>query len=334
MRPHGHHVNHKKAPQLPTGPTEYHQFFRIPRFHWWKAVLAIVVIPVAYVASTSTFTWALTLVSDSFGLGLVRAETSGDGVVTMTPALLLASNLALGLLIPVSLGLQRLQFGQPARWMHSVQGRFRWKLALTFAAVLVPVWIVYGTLWTMMSPEAAGVSGPPATLGSTILLFTVVLLTSPLQAAGEEYAARGLLARSFGSLTTRPRVALLLALLAPNVMFTVVHGLSDLWLVVYTFCCGLAFAVVTWRTGGLEGAVVLHAVNNTIILLIASFFSEEVTIDRSSGHGEVMLPGAFLMLASATGIWLWARHRRIARFADPDSGLSESSGQGTSARTR
>ncbi|MDK8433833.1 MULTISPECIES: CPBP family intramembrane glutamic endopeptidase [unclassified Brevibacterium] len=252
----------------------------------------------------------------------------------MTPALLLASNLALGLLIPVSLGLQRLLFGQPTRWMHSVQGCFRWKLALTFAAVLVPVWIVYGTLWTMMNREAAGVSGPPATPGSTIILFTVVLLTSPLQAAGEEYAARGLLARSFGSLTTRPRVALLLALLAPNAMFTAVHGLSDLWLVVYTFCCGLAFAVVTWRTGGLEGAVVLHAVNNTVLLLVASFFSEEVTIDRSSGHGEVMLPGAFLMLASAAGMWLWARRQGISRFADPNSGLSQSSGQGTPARTR
>lgn len=144
-----------------------------------------------------------------------------------------------------------------------------------------------------------------------------MLLTTPLQAAGEEYAARGLLARSFGSLTTHPRVALLLALLAPNIMFTVVHGLSNPWLVVYTFCSGLAFAIVTWRTGGLEGAVVLHAVNNTILLLVASFFSEEVTIDRSSGHGEAMLPGTILMLLSAAGIWIWTRHQGVSRSADP-----------------
>lgn len=317
MQAHDHPPGTSRRSALPSEPTEYHQFFRTPGYRRWKAVLAIAAIPVAYVASTLTLTGGLTLVSDSFGLGLVPEETPGDGVVTMTPAVLLASNIAIGLLVPVSLGLQRLLFGQPTRWMHSVQGRFRWKLAMSFAAVLVPVWVVYGVVWTTMNPEAAGVSGPPATMSSTILLFTIVLLTSPLQAAGEEYAARGLLARSFGSLTAHPRSALLLAVLAPNVMFTVVHGLSDPWLVAYTFCCGLSFAVITWRTGGLEGAVVLHAVNNTILLLVASFFAEEVTIDRSSGHGEVMLPGTLLMLLSTAGIWLWARHRGITRATAP-----------------
>lgn len=160
MHPHDSRTKPSADLALPARPTEYHQFLRTPRYRWWKALLAIAAIPLAYVASTFTLTWGLTLVSGSLGLGLVPAETSGDGVVTMTPALLLASNLALGLLIPVSLWLQQQLFGQPGRWMHSVQGRFRWKLALTFAVVLVPVWIVYGITWTMMNPEAAGVSGP------------------------------------------------------------------------------------------------------------------------------------------------------------------------------
>lgn len=319
MRLHDPQANPSRSPALPSGPTEYHQFLRTPGYRWWKAALAIVLIPVAYVASTFTLTWGLTAVSESFGLGLVAPETPGDGVVTMSPALLLASNLALGLLIPVSLGLQRLLFGQPGRWMHSVHGHFRWKLALTLAGVLIPVWIVYGIIWTMMNPEAAGVNGPPATLASTAVLFVIVLLTSPLQAAGEEYAARGLLARSFGSFTTQRTVSLLLALLAPNLMFTVVHGLADPLMVAYTFSVGLACAVITWRTGGIEGAVALHAVNNTILFLVASFFSSEVTIDRSSGHGEVMLPGTLLMLLTAAGVWLWARRRGIARSAEPNS---------------
>ncbi|MFR9727789.1 CPBP family intramembrane glutamic endopeptidase [Saccharopolyspora sp. MS10] len=288
-------------------------------------MLAIVLIPVAYVVSTLALTWGLTSVSESFDLGLVPPETPGDGVVTMSPARLLASNLAIGLLIPVSLGLQRLLFGQSGRWMHSVHGRFRWKLALTLAGALVPVWIAYGVVWTTLNPEAAGVSGPPATLVSTFVLFAIALLTSPLQGAGEEYAVRGLLARSFGSFTTQPTIALLLALLAPNLMFTVIHGLADPWLVVYTFTAGLAFAVITWRTGGIEGAVVLHAMNNSVLLVVASFFSSEVNIDRSSGHGEAMVPGIFLMVLTAAGIWLWARRRGVARSADPfaDSSASE-----------
>lgn len=250
MRIHDRHANLSRDPALPSGPTEYHQFLRTPGYRWWKAVLAIVLIPVAYVVSTFTLTWGLTAVSGSLGLGLVPPETPGDGVVAMSPARLLASNLAIGLLIPISLGLQRLLFGQPGRWMHSVHGRFRWKLALNLAGVLVPVWIVYGIVWTLMNPEAAGVSGPSATLASTIVLFVIGLLTSPLQGAGEEYAARGLLARSFGSFTTQRTVSLLVALLAPNLMFTVVHGLAGPLMVVYTFSVGLACAVITWRTGG------------------------------------------------------------------------------------
>ena len=320
MRIHDRHANLSRDPALPSGPTEYHQFLRTPGYRWWKAVLAIVLIPVAYVVSTFTLTWGLTAVSGSLGLGLVPPETPGDGVVAMSPARLLASNLAIGLLIPISLGLQRLLFGQPGRWMHSVHGRFRWKLALNLAGVLVPVWIVYGIVWTLMNPEAAGVSGPSATLASTIVLFVIGLLTSPLQGAGEEYAARGLLARSFGSFTTQRTVSLLVALLAPNLMFTVIHGLADPLMVVYTFSVGLACAVITWRTGGIEGAVVLHAVNNAILLMVASFFSSEITIDRSSGYGEVMLPGTILMLLTAAAVWLWARRRGIARSADPSSG--------------
>lgn len=128
------------------------------------------------------------------------------------------------------------------------------------------------------------------------------------------------MARSFGSFTTQRTVALLLALLAPNVMFTVVHGLGDPFLVAYTFSVGLACAVITWQTGGIEGAVVLHAVNNTVLFLVASFFSSEITIDRNYGNGEVMLPGTLLMLLTAAGVWLWARRRGIARSADPNSG--------------
>lgn len=318
MQQHDRQANPPRRSALPSRPSEYHQFLRTPGYRWWKSVLAIALIPIAYVVSTFTLTWGLTSVSESFGLSLAPPETPGDGVVTMSPSLLLASNLAIGLLIPVSLGLQRLLFGQPGRWMHSVHGHFRWKLALTLAGVLIPVWIIYGIVWTMVNPEAAGVSGPPATLASTAVLFVIVLLTSPLQAAGEEYAVRGLLARSFGSFTTQRTVSLLLALLAPNLMFTVVHGLADPLLVVYTFSAGLACAVVTWRTGGIEAAVVLHAVNNTTLFLVASFFSSEVTIDRSSDHGEAMLPGTLLMLLTAAGVWLWAQRRGIARSAEPN----------------
>ncbi|WP_114558222.1 CPBP family intramembrane glutamic endopeptidase [Desertihabitans aurantiacus] len=300
---------------LPTGPTPYHHFLRTPRSRWWRAALSIVLLVVAYLVISFGLGMALVVVSLVAGLDLVPVDGS---TMTMTPALLLVNNIALALLIPVSLGLQRLLHGQSGRWLHSVHGRFRWNLALRLAAVLLPLWAVYAIGFTLFAPEMAGAGGAPATLVSTTVMLLITLLTTPLQAAGEEYAARGILARSFASFTSHPTAALVLALVPANLLFMVAHGAGDWTLAAYYFGFGLACSLVTWRTGGVEAAVVLHAVNNTTLFAVAAFLTSEIVIDRSAGTGgPIMLVPLAVMALTTAGIWVWSRRRGLATAADP-----------------
>lgn len=300
---------------LPQGPTGYHHFLRTERRGWWRGALAVLLTAVLFLLLQVVVAIPLYVLQALTGWELMRVD---GAAVVMTPALLLATNVSIGLMIPVSMLLQRMLFGQRRRWLHSVHGRFRWGLSLRLAAVLVPVWLVYAAVLTWFFPAAAGVGGAAPTPTSTLTMLVVVVLTTPFQAAGEEYAARGLLARAFGSWFASPRVALVAALVGPNLIFMVAHGAGDWTLALYYLAFGVACSLITWRTGGLEAAVVLHAVNNTVIFGLSAFLTSEVVIDRSAGSGGamVLVPGAMMALVTMA-IWVWSRRRDVPRAADP-----------------
>ena len=67
------------------------------------------------------------------------------------------------------------------------------------------------------------------------MLLAIVVLTTPLRATGEEFGSHGPLTRAAGSWVADPRVALVLGTLVSAVLFTVVHGAGDPWLVTYSF---------------------------------------------------------------------------------------------------
>ena len=54
----------------------------------------------------------------------------------------------------------------------------------------------------------------------------VILLLTPLQAAGEEYLFRGYLTQAFGSLVWARQLSQALAVLGPALIFALFHGLS------------------------------------------------------------------------------------------------------------
>ena len=97
--------------------------------------------------------------------------------------------------------LQWLIWGQPVRWLHSVTGIFRWRLLGRVASIVVPLWIVYMVhRRTGAFPQASGGTEPGSFTGESVALLIIMLLTTPLQAAGEEYGARGLIMRAAGIL--------------------------------------------------------------------------------------------------------------------------------------
>jgi hypothetical protein len=146
------------------------------------------------------------------------------------------------------------------------------------------------------------------------LLATTFLLT-PLQAAGEEYGFRGLVFRVAAGWGRGPRTALVLGVLVSSVIFAVIHLSTDPWLNLWYLVFGISTAVVTWRTGGIEIAVVLHAGYNTIAFLVAVAVRNDLgQIDRSAGAANAsVLVSCVVVAAVAAVVWYRTRHSGPAR---------------------
>ena len=156
-------------------------------------------------------------------------------------------------------------------------GRLRWRRL----AVAVPISIVAfgatvlidGAIRGVDAAESAGVAWNPVPhLGLTI---AIVVLLVPLQSAAEEYLMRGLGLQVFGAWVRWPWIPVV----ATSAVFASMH-IYNVWGLLAVFAFGVSAAMVTIRTGGLEAAIALHAVNN-----VAIFLYEAVTSD-SSGSAE------------------------------------------------
>lgn len=227
--------------------------------------------------------------------GRTTFESYTSGAVEVTPALFLATNIANAVSIPMALLLQWWIWGQPMRWLHSVTGLFRWRLFARCALIVLPVWVVYLGLSSLLMPALTGGSGEPGNFtAESAALLIIMLLTTPLQAAGEEYGARGLIMRAAGSWVASPVPGLIIATLVPSVLFMIAHGAGDPWLIAYYFVFGAALSILVWRTGGLEAAVVVHVVNNMLAFGLVIVSGQEINLDRSAGTG-----GAFMLVPMA-----------------------------------
>jgi membrane protease YdiL (CAAX protease family) len=172
---------------------------------------------------------------------------------------------------------------------------------------LAPVWAVYMTVLAVLEPSPAG----SWTVADLLFMFAVTIVVVPLQTAGEEYGYRGLIFRVAANWGRGPRSALVLGVVVSAVLFATIHLSTDVWLNVQFLAVGVAFALITWRTGGLETAVVLHAANNVFGLLLALVLHADLgaSTDRSSGVGSVVFVIPVVLLAIITSVvWYRTRH--------------------------
>ncbi len=98
----------------------------------------------------------------------------------------------------------------------------------------------------------------------------IVLLTTPFQAAGEEYFFRGYLLRPSGrcSATSGWRSSV------TAVLFALAHGMQNLPLFFDRFMFGLIAGWLVVRTGGLEAGIAMHVLNNFLAFGIALTFGD------------------------------------------------------------
>jgi membrane protease YdiL (CAAX protease family) len=273
---------------------------------WWRGALAIVALVAAYFLVSFLFS-ILGVLFDVL-TGQYAFDDLATGLSTLTPALMLANNLALAALWPIAMVLQWALFGVRPRWLSSVEGRFRWRWFGRLAVVIVPVWVVYVGVSVALGPIE-----PVAFTGTVVAMLLVVLLTTPLQSAGEEFGARGLIQRSVGSWFGSPTAAFVVGTIVSGALFASAHVAGDVWLIAYYFVFGASASIAARGTGGLEAPVLVHATNNVLLLIPTALMNQtDQVFERDAGTaGPFMLLPMALCVGAALFSTHWARRRRV-----------------------
>lgn len=290
---------HSKS--VPSG-VEYHRVLAGTRRRIGRGILAIGLLIAGFILFPTGIGRAL---------GLIDVQMGNTppilGGTDYTPLYHAGSLIALGLLIPWSMLIQRWLYGVPGASLHSVTSRFRFDLFGKALILFGPAWVLVNVIGFF----APSTEAPWSRLDLIGILVGTLLLT-PLQTTGEEYGVRGLLFRVVGSWTRSPRAGLIAGVLVSSALFTAAHGSTDPYINTWYFVLWTCLAIITWRTGGLEIAVVLHAVLNTVAFLGAPLmridFGAELA-DRSAGAGSATQLIPTLAVTIITAIIWWCTRK-------------------------
>ena len=278
------------------------------RMSWWKPLLIIA----APVITMLVLTMALMLLAVMVEVA-VFGRAPQD--MSMTPLMMLAANLSLAVIGPLAVLMTALLARVPWRsLLASPRGLSprRWGVYSGAFTVLVAIALA---LSAVIAPESSGLVGFAVT-GTTIGLIVVAVLTTPLQAAGEELMFRGAILPAVSSWIRAAGPALIVGMLASSLVFGAMHGSMDPWLATYYTAFGLCMAAMAVISRGLEAPIAFHVTNNLIMMVVGALFSggEGVVIDRSVGAGgPFMLVFVAVDLVAVALVWLYERRLRTSR---------------------
>ena len=177
--------------------------------------------------------------------------------------------------------------------------------------------------WGMLSGHLALATLIPISLGAVLFLqhlgqpfptlkpqpdywvfLVLILLTSPLQAAAEEFFFRGYMLQSFHTLAPRSPW---FGVVCSAALFALFHGTQNLPLFLDRFAFGVLVGVLVVRTGGLEAAIGAHVVNNLMAFSYAGLYSTIAEVKATQVIGWIDLAwdlggfGVFTLLALLLG---------------------------------
>lgn len=165
---------------------------------------------------------------------------------------MIATHLAIASLVVITMLVMARVHHVPPRLLCSVQPGFRWRFAVVSA--LVAVVVLNGGYWLSRAADPPGWTPEPG----WVWWMVAILVTAPLQAAGEEFFFRGYLLQACGTVGRNSVVAVIISAL----VFAGLHGTQDLPLFVDRLAFGLIAGTLVVVTGGLEAGIAAHAVNN------------------------------------------------------------------------
>lgn len=287
--------------------TSYPLALRTPTYTWKKPVAgllilvasALLVVPIALMPLLAVLVW---LQGGSFA----KHWTAALEQKPVTPGSLLYLNLTLAALVLIAMMIVWLIHKLPVSRLMSIKPGIRGRFFLVCLGISVVAIAAQFAVAAILPGDTNSVSGHPGPFGwTTVGFIAVIVVSTPLQAMGEEYAFRGYAMQAFGSLTRSPWFAILLS----AALFTAAHGTQNVPLLVDRFAFGLLAGYLVLRTGGLEAGIALHVLNNLVAFGFALAFGDITTALNSSSASWWQLPvtvtqnGVYLLLV------LWTAKR-------------------------
>jgi membrane protease YdiL (CAAX protease family) len=248
--------------------------YRTWTYAWWRPVVGMVLLAVGLLVAVPLLALPVLIVGvliEGGSQGFLDAFLSAGTFKHLTPSGLLYLDLSLGGMILWTWGLIRVLHQMRPRWLASVGPKLRWRfLAVCLGLAMIALVAQFLVGLVVPQSDSTDLSGPNPLTGRSVALIVVILLTTPLQAAGEEYAFRGYLLQAVGSLTRRRWAAMLVT----ATLFAMAHGLQNFPLFFDRFMFGLIASWLVIRTGGLEAGIAMHVLNNYLAFGLAVAFGD------------------------------------------------------------
>lgn len=316
--------------QVPAPPgTPFHQLARNVRHKWWRPLLGTLMLAaIAFVLTAGLFVvW--TIVHGAI-TGDVP-ESQGDNLFPNDLENLASTLVMLGILTPVVAFTAWLIQRRPPWSVASVLNRIRWKwllLACLPGLGYLALSYLLGTLVELVFPTADPVQtddgawvGFAAFIGPALL----ILLLVPFQSAAEEFVFRGWLVQTIGAYAPRSdarnAVTRVLwrvlrtpwpALVVSSALFVSAHGYTG-WAMADIFLFAMTVGWLTVRTGGIEAAIALHALNNLLAFMLPAATGQlDGWADQGGAPWTLLLTDIpCLAFFAVSVVWL-AKRRRVA----------------------
>jgi len=279
---------------------------------WWRPLLGLL----AFLGSYFVAAVLVLLVALAAGMDLdpLRLEDLTD------PAVLALTNASLIVAIPcvwVAWAAHTERIG----WSSSVLGRIRWRLLWRYGLVGLAVLGLSTLIGLAFAIDLVTTAGFDP--NAYALLVLVVVFSTPLQSAAEEYVFRGYLSQAISSWIPSLTTGAVLTGLITATLFSLIHVPGDFLTFFDRFAFGLAASAVVWLTGGLEAAIALHAANNVWVFLVYGALGAAPSSDIQGDPGTAGLLVAVDVLVMGLFVWIVATTRKrwhpelLSRAADP-----------------
>ena len=281
-------------------PRPYLLAMRSRDWGWWRPLLGLLLVGVVYLVAATLV--VVGTVATGVGPDLAQMDLAD-------PATLLVTNLSLIVAVPVVWLAWVTAHGMSRGWSSSVVARLRWRLLRPYVLMALGT-IGVGIVLALVIQLAFGQGTGTAPVRSLAWLLVVVVLTTPLQSAAEEYLFRGYLSQCIAAWVRAPRAGAVVAGVVTAALFSAAHVPPDVPTFLDRFAFGLAASAVVWLTGGLEAAIVLHAVNNVLVFVLSGVLGGGVdTGSYPSGLAPVLLAVSVLSVAAYVGAVARSRAR-------------------------